>query len=116
MCNTIFSVKARQIEDDKIELIWFYWPIEQKATCASFEIYYDNGSGQIDYENALVEIDYTGQRFYTWQSGQLAEKKYLFCIRALTLAGLNDGFPGQIKIHLDTTKPEAAEIVEVIAV
>ena len=115
-CNNVFSVRARQKQGNKVELVWFYWPIEQKAACDCFKVYWDNGTGQIDYENAAGQIEYVGRQFYTFQSGPVSGEKYLFCIRALTKAGLEDGFLGQIKIQLNTTKPEAIEVLEVVAI
>lgn len=116
VCNSVFSVRARQKEGDKVELVWFYWPIEQKAACDCFRVYSDNGTGQIDYENAAGQIKYVGRQFYTFQSGPMSDEKNLFCIRALTKAGLEDGFLGQIKIQLNTTKPEAIEVLEIVAI
>jgi hypothetical protein len=115
-CNSVFSVRARQIDADKIELVWFYRPIEQKAAPACFRIYSDNGSRQIDYENPVAQIDYIGRMFYTWRSEMLPAGKYLFCIRALSTSGGEDGFLGQIKMHLETTAPNAIGILEAEAV
>jgi hypothetical protein len=111
-CNSVFSVRAKQIDANKVELVWFYLPIEQKAAPCCFRIYGDNGSGQINYENAITQTDYVGRKFYTWQSETLSADRYLFCIRALTTTGVDDGFLGQIKVHLEKTKPGAIEILK----
>lgn len=115
-CNSVFGATAWQMGGNKIELLWFYRPIEQEAAPDCFKVYWDNGSGQIDYQNAIVEVDYVGRRFYGWQSGPMSGEKYIFCIRALTKTGLEDGFLGQIKICLNTTQPEAVEILETAVV
>ncbi len=111
-CNSVFSVRARQIDANKVELVWFYQPIEQKAAPSCFRIYSDNGSGQIDYENPVAQIGYVGRMFYTWRSEILSANRYLFCIKAITATGVDGGFPGQIKIHLEIIKPGAIEILE----
>jgi hypothetical protein len=111
-CNNVFSVKACQIDGDRVELVWFYHSIGQKAAPARFEIHSDNGSGQIDYENAVAQMDYTGRRFYSWQSETLPAEKYLFCIKAFTAEDESDGSPGRVEIHLDRTKPGAIEILQ----
>jgi len=115
-CNSIFSVKAIQVEGDKIKLVWFYWPIEQEAEPDSFKVYWDNGTGQIDYENPVAVIDYFGRAFYTWQSAALTGEAYLFCIRVVTSTGADDEFTGQITIQLRTTKPDSIEILEAVVV
>jgi len=111
-CNNIFSVKAYQVFGNKVRLIWYYWPIAQDATPDHFNIYSNGGSGEIDYENTIAEIDYNGQKFYSWQSGSLNTDKHLFCIRAVSQEDLDDGFLGQIRIHLNTIKPDAVEILQ----
>jgi hypothetical protein len=111
-CNSVFSVRVRQIDANKIELVWFYLPIDQEASPYCFRVYGDNGSGQIDYDNPVTQIDYVGRKFYTWRSETLSANKYLFCIRAQTETGVDDGFLGQIKVHLETSKPGAIEILE----
>jgi len=109
-CNNVFSVKAQQVFCDKVRLLWYYWPIEQDSLPGCFRIYSDGGCGTIDYENAVAEIDYVGQRFYSWQSGSLGGEKYLFCIRAVSQAGVEGEFAGEVRIDLDRTRPEAIEI------
>ena len=111
-CNSVFNIKALQVFGDKVLLIWFYQPVDQGAGPSCFRIYSDDGGDEIDYENAAAEIDYGGRRFYNWQSGVLNGDKYLFCIRAVSTEGVEDDFLGQIRIHLNKTKPEAVEILE----
>ena len=109
--NNVFEIRARQMNGNKIELIWCYCPIEQESAPAYFKVYYDAGTGQIDYENPIATIRYAGQRFYSCQSGSLEANKYQFCIRAEDAIGTENGSLAQIKIQLDTTSPDAIDIL-----
>jgi hypothetical protein len=109
--NNVFKVRARQVNGNKIQLIWYYCPIEQESAPAFFKIYYDAGTEQIDYDNSIATIRYAGRRFYNYQSGSLEVDKYQFCIRAEDAVGTGDGSLAQIKIQLDTTSPDMIDIL-----
>ena len=113
--NNIFEARAEQVEGNKIQLVWYYCPIEQQSSPVCFNLYYDAGTGQIDYENAIATISYAGRRFYSYQSGTLDAGKYLFAIRAEDAAGMENASSAQIEIQLDTTSPDAIEILSVEA-
>lgn len=110
--NKIFEVRAEQRRGDKIELVWYYCPLEQKQKPVCFKVYGDDGTGQIDYENPVATICYVGRRFYSYQSNSLGAGKYLFCIRAEGTSGAESGF-SLIKIQLDTDSPAAIDILNV---
>ncbi len=109
--NNIFSSKAKQVNGNKIQLIWFYCPLEQKSQPVCFNVYYDGGMGQIDYENPLAKISYEGRRFYSYQSGALGTGGYLFTIRAEDADGIENSASAQLKIQLDTANPNAINIL-----
>jgi hypothetical protein len=113
--NSIFVTRAEQAADNKIQLIWFYCPIEQKSAPVCFNVYYDNGTGQIDYENPLATVDYTSRRFYGYQSDVLQGGKYLFAIRTQDAAGTENNSLAQLNIQLDTTNPGAIDVLSVKA-
>jgi len=115
-CNSVFNATVRQFEGDRIECVWFYEPIEQQAIPAQFKVYWDNGCGEIDYENEIGQVEYVGRRFYSWRSGALSEDRYLLCIRAVTSKGVQDGYMGQITIDMNTAAPVGAEIIETVVV
>ncbi|RKY24109.1 MAG: hypothetical protein DRP62_04480 [Planctomycetota bacterium] len=114
--NSIFEVKAKQIDGDKIELLWYYCPLEQKSSPVRFNIYYDNGSGQIDYESPVAVIEYAGRLFYRYQSEPLNEGTYLFAVRAEDAAGIENHCLAQLKIQLDMTDPDAIDTLKAEAV
>ena len=109
--SNIFSSKAEQVDGNKIQLVWFYCPLEQKSQPVCFNVYYDGGIGQIDYENPLAKISYEGRRFYSCQSGALGAGGYLFTIRAEDEDGVENSSSAQLKIQLDTTNPDAIDIL-----
>ncbi|MBA7611768.1 hypothetical protein ES703_18997 [subsurface metagenome] len=109
--SNIFSSKAEQVDGNKIQLVWFYCPLEQKSQPVCFNVYYDGGMGQIDYENPLAKISYEGRRFYSYQSGALGAGGYLFAIRAEDADGVENSSSAQLKIQLDTTNPDAIDIL-----
>jgi hypothetical protein len=114
--NKIFDSISGPVDGSKIRLIWFYCPIEQKSQPVCFNIYYDNRTGQIDYQNPLAKIVYKGRKFYSFQSGTLEAGKYLFAIRAEDSGGLENNSLAQLKIQLDTINLNTIDILSAEAV
>lgn len=110
--NKISGSKGRQVNSDRIQLVWFYCPLEQQSKPTCFNIYYDNGSGQIDYDNPVATISYQGQKYYSYQSNVLNAGKYLFAVRAEDTDGIEDASLAQLRIQLQTTSPDAIEILD----
>ncbi len=110
-CNKIFTVFAKQIDKSKILLKWFYQPIHQFRKIDKFEIYYDNATGTIDYQNPIGSVNYTGRKFYQFVTGQLVEDSYKFCIRALAADDSDDGFTGQMNIQFNRQSPDGVSIL-----
>jgi hypothetical protein len=114
--NKVFDSISGCVDGSKIRLVWFYCPIEQKSQPVCFNIYYDNRTGQIDYQNSLAKIGYKGRKFYSFQSGTLEAGKYLFAIRAEDAGGLENNSLAQLKIHLDTINLNAINILRAEAI
>jgi len=114
--NKIFAVKAIQAEANKIRLVWFYCPIEQKSKPARFKVYFDAATGQIDYENPVASIDYKGRRFYGYLSDTLTAGTYLFAIRTEDADGVENSSLAQLIIQRRTTSPNAIDILSVNAI
>ena len=114
--NNVFEARAEQVDGNKIRLVWYYCPSEQQSPPACFKVYYDTGTGQIDYENPIATISYAGRRFYSYQSDTLDAGKYLFAIRAEDADGMENASLARIKVHLDTTSPGAINILNAKAV
>jgi hypothetical protein len=109
--NKIFATKAEQVDTDKVLLTWFYCPLEQGSQPGHFNIYYDNRTGQIDYENPLAVISYQGQKFYCFESGSLETGRYLLAIRAEDADGIENSSSTCLCIELDDKDPDAINIL-----
>ena len=109
--NSIFVAKARQEAGSKIQLVWFYCPVAQKSKPVRFKIYYDGGTGQIDYENPIAMIRYAGQIFYSYQSDTLEAGRYLFAIRTEDTSGIENSSLAQLRVQFETTSPGAIDIL-----
>jgi hypothetical protein len=114
--NSIFSSKVEHRNSNKIRLVWFYCPLEQKSQPVSFNVYYDDRTGQIDYQNPLASIGYKGRKFYSFQSDELDSGRYLFAIRAEGPEGLENSSLAQLKIELNTTRLDVINILSAEAV
>ena len=108
--NNAFGLMAKQVTGSRAELVWYYWPIGQKSEPVRFKVYWDNGSGQIDNENALATIDYSGKKFYCYQSSTLTAGRYEFAVSAEGLNGAKSDYL-QLAIQINTVNPELVEIL-----
>lgn len=113
--NNIFAIRVEQVNGNEIKLVWYYCPIEQKEEPASFQIYYDAGIGQIEYENPIATIPYEGRKFYSYRSDPLGADRYLFCISAEGANG-QEGGSVQISIQLDSDSPVGVDILKAEAI
>ena len=109
--NGIFDIKAEQVEGDKVQLLWFYSPIDQESEPESFNIYYDKGTGQIDYQNPMTTIPYAGRIFYSYKTQALSADKYLFAVRAEDAMGTENISLARIRINIQTVNPDAIDIL-----
>jgi len=109
--NKIFTSRTKQVNGSRIQLLWYYCPVEQKAEPACLKIYYDDGTGQIDYENAIATVDYQGRKFYSYESNTLDAGRYLFAIRAQDSRGIEDISFAQLKIQFQTAEVGAIKIL-----
>lgn len=111
--NAIFTLNAKILEDSIVRLEWFYCPLEQKSIPNCFRIYFDNGSGQVDYENSIAEVHYTNRNVYHFVSQSLDTKAYLFAIKAENLDGFESISATQIKVQMPNNNPLSIEILNV---
>ena len=114
--NSIFELAARQTKGGKVMLLWFYCPLDQKSVPECFNIYTDNGTGEIDYGNAIGTIDYAGLRFYDYCNVELAAGEYLFAVRAKDAEGVEDESSARICLGVDTAGPRGIEILSAKAI
>ena len=109
--NSVFAFTAQIIDNNKVLLSWLYNPIGQKSEPEYFKIYFDNGSGQIDYENSIAEIEYSIQKFYYYESASLQNGTYLFAIRAVNVHDDENVSYEQIEVQIVDADLSSIEIV-----
>jgi len=109
--NKIFAWRAEQADGDKIQLLWYYCPIGQRSKPEYFKVYYDGGTGQINYENPIATIDYDRRRFYSYLTDALDAGKYQFAIRAEDASGATNSTQASLIIQLNTTNPDEIDIL-----
>lgn len=114
--NSACEIKAQQVDGNKVRFIWHYCTIEQQSAPVHFNVYYDAGTGQIDYENQIDTIYYAGKKFYSYQSDPLSSNEYLFAVRSEDATGTENCSLARIKIQLDTTDPSAIDILSIEAI
>jgi hypothetical protein len=111
--NGILDVRAEQVDSSRIQLVWFYYPLDQESPPVLFKIYFDNGTGQIDYESPIASVSCIGQRYYCFETESLNPGDYLFCARAEDAAGAEGSSSALMKVQFDATNPGTMDIVNV---
>jgi len=89
--NMVRDLRVQTIADGKMKLTWWYWPLGQAAEPTHFAVYGDGGTGTINYDSALVEVEYTGVHSYTAVVPTVGgEETHRFGVRGITACGVND--------------------------
>jgi hypothetical protein len=109
--SNIFEVKAAQVQGNKIQLVWYYCPIAQQSPPVCFNVYYDGGTGLVDYGEPITVIGYAGRRFYCVVSDALEAGVYLFVIRAEDAAGEEDSSLASVRVDLCADSPAEVSII-----
>lgn len=111
-CNDIFALAAKQSQGPKIRLVWYYYPIDQGAKCDSFNIYWDNGTGGIDYENEIATVNYVGPKYYGFETEVLGEGRFRFCVRGVSKSGQENEHLGTVQIQIRDALQQGVEMLE----
>ena len=114
--NKIFGSKVKQVDGNRIHLIWFYCPLEQKSKPACFRIYWDELTGQIDYENPIATASYQGRRYYNYRTEPIDAGEHLFAIRAEDAAGVENNSLAKLKAELHTSSPASISLLSAEAI
>jgi len=64
-----------------LTLVWLYWPVAPAAPAAAFTIYWDHGTGEIDFVIPLAVVPSDGRRHYGYRCGPLEDGRYRFAVR-----------------------------------
>ncbi len=112
-CNAIFEIEGRQVGVSECRLTWYYTPINQLEEVDHFNIYSDGWAGEIDYDNVVETIAYSGPKYYSFNSGSLAGGVYRYCIRTVSVSGKENGDLGFVQVGISDEKPVAVESVRI---
>ncbi len=103
--NSPASLRAEAVAGGKVKLTWSYNPNDE--TVDKFVIYYDNGTGVIDYvyANRLSQVEET---VFTFTTNALSNGvTYSFAVRARTTGGVEDSNGDIISMVARTSAPVA---------
>lgn len=109
--NNIFCSKTEQVDSNKIRLVWFYCPLEQKSEPERFNIYWNGQTEQINYDNPVATISYQGRKYYNYETIALETGRYLFAIRAEDAHGVENNSLVRSIIDMHTTAPDPITIL-----
>ncbi len=110
--NRIFASGSERTDANKVRLVWLYCPLEQESPPVRFNVYSDNRTGQIDFENPIAVIDYRGPTFYSYYSDILEPGRYLFAVRAEDAAGTENSPSGHLTVELAGAGPDAINVLQ----
>jgi hypothetical protein len=62
-------------------LAWLYWPVAPAAPGAAFKVYWDHGTGEIDFVIPLAVVPCYGRKHYSYRCAPLEDGRYRFAVR-----------------------------------
>jgi len=119
--NTVFGASFR-IQDSRFEpghvvcLKWFYWPLKQRVAPQVFNVYWDGGTGEIDFANPIGALPYEGRKLYSHQAQPPDDGKYLFALRAESATNAESPPKAIAGCEITGSAPGQAVILEAEAV
>jgi len=89
------SIRAiNDYDEGRVILSWVYMPSIEDNKAVSFNIYSNNGSGDIDLNTIVDTVNRTDiTQLYEWNSEVLAEGEYAYTVRSITAAGVESAIP-----------------------
>jgi len=109
--NELLWLQARCVDSGQVELLWFYNPVCQETEPDYFGLYWDGGTGWIDYDDAIGTVAYAGRRFYRYLAGPFEQGEYIFGVRAETGGGAGSKRGSEVMIQLDGANPDSVSII-----
>ena len=86
-----------------VKLEWVYYPLRKNDRDMVFCIYSNGGSGEIDFENVIVQMNYCGGGSYVYQSENLQTGSHLFCVMARSNKGIELSLSNIVLIDVRTS-------------
>lgn len=108
--NQVCDLYAEAVNDGKIRIGWWYWPLGQRVQPDHFSVFGDGGSGSIDYETPLATFEYQGAGFYSYLSEAGNDQQtYRFSVRAVAAGDSDDGSTAYVATVVDLSGPAGIE-------
>lgn len=105
--NAATGISLKNISIGKVELKWLYL---FGAQASSFNIYYDNGTGVVDYGTPLANVSRVNSLIQTFTTNQLHftddEIEYIFAIRAVSPNSVEEENEDEYSIVVDGEAPD----------
>jgi len=115
-CNNVSGVSAAIHEGSTCELLWCYCPLNQGDEPAHFNIYSDQGQGEIDFGTALASVDYAGAGFYSYEVSLPGAGRYLLSVRVIGKEGAEQDISKVIVVEVRQAEAGGIEILDAEAV
>jgi len=108
--NRVLGLAAHAVPGGRIKVYWWYWCMGQEVEPRSFKVYGDNGSGEIDYDEEIAEVDFAGSRLYSFLSDAGKDSTvYRFSVRAVGSNGMDDGSLAFAEMCVDLSGPDSLD-------
>ena len=101
---------------DSVLLSWFYIPMRSAQMPEHFDIFWDGGSGVMDYSSPIGQVGYTGRKVYRYKAAAGSNLKCRFDVRAVAGTGQHDPARLQAGFHRAQRLPECATIIQATTV
>ena len=108
VCNTAINLRVNQSGEGEVELSWYYCPLDQFDDCIGFNIYHDNGLGQINYSVSVNKIEYVGAKNYRLKVKVPSVSRYLFAVRSVSSNGTEGKGCKEVGLEMNTIVMESA--------
>ncbi len=115
-CNNVSGVSAAIREGSTCELLWYYYPLDQGDEPACFNVYSDQGQGEIDFGTALASVDYAGTGFYSYMVSLPGVGRYLLSVRVTGKDGQEQDISEVIVVEVHTAETGGVELLGAEAV
>ena len=104
--NSPFALSVEPAAGGYLTLRWLYDAAGQAAAPSQFNVYHNNGSGEVDYDTPVTNVSYTGSSRYTATVGPYADDALVrLAVRAAASGGAEETNTDYVEGLADATAP-----------